>query len=607
MSLARTPTNSRWTSVLVAILALVATVSMLAPVSAFAWWNADWSYRKKITLHTARDGAALSGPVDEAPVLVRLHTGNFPFVDAKENGEDLRFVAGDDKTPLKFHVERFDGLNGIALVWVRVPRLHQKTDNDVVWLYYGNPNAPAGADAAGTFDDAQTAAYHFAQNESAPVDSTAYQNGAQNSSAASIAEGAIDHALRFAATSSFTVPAKPALKVAAGGALSITAWIKTSTLDGGGRLLTLAGNDGEFVIDVKGASLQARIRAPGSQIETPSIDRLSPGTWHHVAVTASDRLTVYVDGEEVAAVAAKLPELAGPVTVGAIAEIPGFSGDLDELQFSRTARSKDWIRLAALGHGPDARIVEYGQDEAQADGGQYLALLRVLAGAVSRDAWVIIGLIVILGFLSTEAIIVKARLLRRMENANAGFLGRFRDLQGDLAALAGSDPSSADSTPKAGGVLRDSSLFRMYAAAIGEVRKSLAAESPAHAGMDASDMDVVKAAIDSAMVEEANRMNKNMVMLTLSVSGAPFLGLLGTVVGIMVTFATIAMQGDVNVNTIAPGVAAAITTTVAGLVVAIPVMFAYNFLALRIRALTTAMELFSNELLSRIARSYRKA
>lgn len=154
MSLARTPTNSRWTSVLVAILALVATVSMLAPVSAFAWWNADWSYRKKITLHTARDGAALSGPVDEAPVLVRLHTGNFPFVDAKENGEDLRFVAGDDKTPLKFHVERFDGLNGIALVWVRVPRLHQKTDNDVVWLYYGNPNAPAGADAAGTFDDA---------------------------------------------------------------------------------------------------------------------------------------------------------------------------------------------------------------------------------------------------------------------------------------------------------------------------------------------------------------------------------------------------------------------------------------------------------------------
>jgi len=89
------------------------------------------------------------------------------------------------------------------------------------------------------------------------------------------------------------------------------------------------------------------------------------------------------------------------------------------------------------------------------------------------------------------------------------------------------------------------------------------------------------------------------------VSGAPFLGLLGTVVGIMITFATIALQGDVNVSTIAPGVAAAITTTVAGLVVAIPAMFAYNFLTLRIRSLTTAMELFNNELLGRIAQSRR--
>jgi biopolymer transport protein ExbB len=96
-------------------------------------------------------------------------------------------------------------------------------------------------------------------------------------------------------------------------------------------------------------------------------------------------------------------------------------------------------------------------------------------------------------------------------------------------------------------------------------------------------------------------MNDRLVLLTLSVSGAPFLGLLGTVVGIMVTFGTIAMAGDVNVNTIAPGVAAALATTVAGLIVAIPVMFGYNQLATQIKELTASMEVYANELMGKIA------
>jgi biopolymer transport protein ExbB len=69
----------------------------------------------------------------------------------------------------------------------------------------------------------------------------------------------------------------------------------------------------------------------------------------------------------------------------------------------------------------------------------------------------------------------------------------------------------------------------------------------------------------------------------------------------MITFGTIAMMGDVNVNTIAPGVAAALATTVMGLIVAIPVMFGYNQLSTRIRTLTTTTEVFANELMSRIA------
>ena len=61
-------------------------------------------------------------------VAVRLHSGNFDFVAAKEDGSDLRFVAGDDKTPLKYSVERFDGVNELALVWVQVPNVVPGSD-----------------------------------------------------------------------------------------------------------------------------------------------------------------------------------------------------------------------------------------------------------------------------------------------------------------------------------------------------------------------------------------------------------------------------------------------------------------------------------------------
>ena len=69
-----------------------------------------------------------------------------------------------------------------------------------------------------------------------------------------------------------------------------------------------------------------------------------------------------------------------------------------------------------------------------------------------------------------------------------------------------------------------------------------------------------------------------MVLLTIAISGGPFLGLLGTVVGVMITFAAIAAAGDVNINAIAPGISAALLATVAGLAVAIPALFGYNYL-----------------------------
>src|SRR5215510_9055131 len=77
--------------------------TMLLPSKAQAWWNDDWSLRKKIAIDASATGANITDAIGTTPVLIRLHTGNFRFPSAKDDGSDLRFVAGDDKTPLKYH------------------------------------------------------------------------------------------------------------------------------------------------------------------------------------------------------------------------------------------------------------------------------------------------------------------------------------------------------------------------------------------------------------------------------------------------------------------------------------------------------------------------
>ena len=171
------------------------------------------------------------------------------------------------------------------------------------------------------------------------------------------------------------------------------------------------------------------------------------------------------------------------------------------------------------------------------------------------------------------------------------FLKRFRSRDTDLLTLA----SACED-----GDWKESPLFSLYAAGAEELDKLRAGQGDA-SRFSSMSLEVVRAAVDTSLVNEANRMNAKMVLLTLAVSGAPFLGLLGTVVGIMITFATIALKGDVNINTIAPGIAAAITATAAGMLVAIPALFGYNVLATRIKEITTVMQSFRNEYLSKIA------
>jgi biopolymer transport protein ExbB len=110
--------------------------------------------------------------------------------------------------------------------------------------------------------------------------------------------------------------------------------------------------------------------------------------------------------------------------------------------------------------------------------------------------------------------------------------------------------------------------------------------------------------MDASQTRMTQRLQNQMVLLTIAIAGGPFLGLLGTVVGVMITFAAIAVSGDVNVNAIAPGTAAALVATVFGLGVAIPCLFGYNWLNSRIKEIVADMRVFSDEFVARIAEQY---
>jgi biopolymer transport protein ExbB len=563
-----------------ALSALAAAFLLLVPVLSHAWWNQDWTARKKITLDVA--AAGLSGSAANVPVLVRLHTGNFPFAEAQLDGEDLRFVGPDDTTPLKFHVERFDGINELALVWVQVPRLDAAAGENYVWLYYGNDKAVPGADAKATYDASQTLVLHFAEKDGVFRDATAYGHDPVVSGVTVQPAGLADAAAVFDGDARLGWSATPGLAVSANG-FTFSAWVKAA--DGSHSGTLYAQQAGGAAVEV--LYDQGKVVARAFGVETGRAD-LTPGAWQHVAVTLSDRLVLYVDGREAASADVKAADLSGDVVVGA-----GFRGQLDEVQLSSVARPPAWLATQALSQGEGARLVSVAA-EGESEGGEGVSYFRILLSAVTLDGWIVIVILMIMMVISFIVMIGKGIFLSRTDGANQKFLRSFAALPGgDLMALEGQSDKG----------LTSSSLMRIYRTAIAELHKRFDVTGR-KGGLSAQSIDAIRASLDADVVRERARLDSQMVLLTIAISGGPFLGLLGTVVGVMITFAAIAAVGDVNVNSIAPGIAAALVATVAGLGVAIPALFGYNYLASRVKNISADMQVFVDELISKIAENY---
>jgi biopolymer transport protein ExbB len=621
-------TTSRTLPTLVLAACLLA-LHLPAAAAAEGWWDEAWTGRTQFILNPAAEGASVDpATAGEAVVLVRLHAGILPFEALQPDGSDLRFVSADGKTPLAFHLEKFDPLMGEALAWVRLPEVSGGKTTDF-WLYYGNAEpGPEGApDAAKTYPETARIIYHLGEQGTPPQDVTANAVNAETAGNASqgtiIADG-----VRLVGREPVRIPSSAANEWLEGAGVSLLLWVKPISTSSEAVLFTRPEAGGLTLgLEAGGAPF---VQINGSPRAVAS-EKVADGVWRQLAVVAGDgKITLYVDGVSSATLPAGLPAGRGPMFLGGPDPATGDSGrllgELDEFQLHAAALPAGLVRLLFLtqaGTELSAKVLAPGEAEVGHGGGgghggmlEHVMLFGDIANNMMFDGWIAVVVCVIMMIIGWSVAVAKFIRLGALVKGDDEFLRQWGEVSGDLTVLDADNPESLTTlrmeameakgaTKQSKGIKRmlDSPLYHLYHLGIKEIRHRIT-NAERHQGLSVRSIQAIRAALDGGMVRERQRLNKGLVYLTVSIAGGPYVGLLGTVVGVMITFAIIAKSGEVDVNSIAPGIASALLATTVGLLVAIPALFMYSFLATRIKDVCGTMQLFIDEFVTKIAEAY---
>ncbi|MBL9155236.1 MAG: DUF2341 domain-containing protein [Verrucomicrobiales bacterium] len=577
-----------------------------------AWWDAAWQVRKQIVITPAPDSA----PVTPAVTLLRLHSGNFQFAAAREDGSDIRIVAEDGKTVLPHHIERYDALMNEAFIWVQIPEVKEGAPTPV-WLYYGNAEAPAyDKKPEETFPDTARLVYHFTE-ATAPARDWTGKGNSPEAATTPTAGAMVGPGIVLFGTTGISIPNTESLAWLPGAEVTLSVWVKPSAKapnavllrrEEGSNAVRLGVNDGVPYVEIADAA--------GTVRTTPG-EAIAESSWRHLAVVFSAGKTdLYVDGKPHGTAAKGLPALASPIIVGSTPELGGgFAGEVDELQIHAAALPATALRYAAVSQSGSAegqKLVALMEDETSGGGGHNETLEHVmLFGDIARnmmfDGWIAIGICVIMMFMGGFVAIKKFLYLNSIQKGTEAFMKQWSRVSSDLTALDHQDEESIKNmggsvSPRMLKHIRRSPHYHLYHIGAQEIAKRI---KERHLdGLSSRSMQAIRASLESGLVRENHHMNGGLIFLTISIAGGPYVGLLGTVVGVMITFALIAKTGEVEVNSIAPGIASALLATVFGLLVAIPALFIYSYLSSRIKELLSSMQMFIDEFIAKMAECY---
>ena len=209
------------------------------------------------------------------------------------------------------------------------------------------------------------------------------------------------------------------------------------------------------------------------------------------------------------------------------------------------------------------------------------------------DTKIILGVLAVFSLVSWGIIVWKLVQFRRLRKQSDGFLGelqrgaRLEEAYRKIIAL----PESPFTR-----------VFRRGVNFFSELRPGALREGAAVVGLSSAQLEVLRLVLEKEESEERDEAAHGLPWLAIVATVSPLLGLLGTVLGVMNSFIGVAASGSASIDAIAPGVAEALITTVAGLVVAIPAAMAYNYFSARLQLFMSELEGFSSEFIGNLAR-----
>jgi len=308
-------------------------------------------FRHKLTFDN-RDGETVAG----APVLVVLDPGVFDYRSAQAGGADLRFYDVDD-TLLAHEIESWDEARS-SFLWVKVPEVTGASDQDYIWLYYGNDTPPA---PTGDVWSAYQAVYHLAGNAE---DSAANMLDGEPSNPDDT-EGRIGRGLLFDGSADhILIGPEPRLLQSVRG-MSLEAWVRPVSASGPGDQVVAAvsAHDGAFSraqikIDPSG-NVRAAFRTQDVEAENAAHTLESPlpaGDWTWVAVSADlveQEIRVVLNGGAGVGSLANIglddttADTVPDQALVSLDETGGewFSGTIDEIRIAGRAPPPGWLRL----------------------------------------------------------------------------------------------------------------------------------------------------------------------------------------------------------------------------------------------------------------------
>jgi biopolymer transport protein TolQ len=224
-------------------------------------------------------------------------------------------------------------------------------------------------------------------------------------------------------------------------------------------------------------------------------------------------------------------------------------------------------------------------------GGSFFGLLSHISGF----AWIILLLLLLFSLLSWSIIFRKWLTFKQVEHKSQAFVDMFRK-SARLSEVA-----------SACALYRGTPLSGIFTAGYQELNttiQSLNPKNPDHPVLTDRQLIGIQRALQRASTAELSLIERSMSWLATTGSVTPFIGLLGTVVGIINAFTSLGFEKTASIQAVAPGIAEALFTTAAGLFAAIPAVIAYNHFIARVKNIAAEMDDFSAEFLNLVERSF---